>query len=100
MSGFYNVGSLVLGILAWVIPARIIFGGRRTNNVAKSIILSFSACAVSLSWQILEIHHRVTINDFGAIEDTIGGIASAAILLVSGTVALNLLAVRVTNKKK
>lgn len=61
--------------------------------------MSFSLCAISLTFQLFEINHRVLLGDYAAIEDTIRAILIASIALISVTVILNVVAfVKAKNK--
>ncbi len=89
MTEFYNITSLLLGIGAWSIP---IFAMSLNKNSGKRFNFSFyslALCSTSLLLQILELKHRVIINDIAAVMDTIGAISSVAMVLVIATVTLN-----------
>lgn len=89
------MGSFVLGIISWIIPVIAIIrrnNGCKFNNFS---LLSLSSCAIALLFQIFEIKHRVNIEDWSAIVDTIGAISVAAIILIVVTVLLNALATRI-----
>jgi hypothetical protein len=93
-----NLGSLILGICAWL------FGGlaiRAQDSLAshKDTFISFSLCAVSVLLQLFEIGRRVSGGDFAAVEDTIRAVQTAAVALVSVTVILGLIA-SIKAKKK
>lgn len=91
MVGLLNLGSLVLGLIAWILPVvslmRYVMRDRR-NWIVLSI-LSISACAISLWFQILYQYHLVKIEDWSALMDTTSAVAfvSAALLIV--TIVLN-----------
>lgn len=89
MSGFFNLGSLVLGVVSWLIPILAVcrcYKGRKQKSFS---IYSFTSCAVALVFQLFEIRHRVNIEDFSAIMDTVGAVCVVAVILVTVTVALN-----------
>ncbi|ANC77637.1 hypothetical protein ABE65_012855 [Fictibacillus phosphorivorans] len=90
MFGLLNVGSLVLGLIALVLPVVNIFLKKNKSWMMFSII-SISACAVSLSFQIFYTYHKVTIEDWSALNDTMytTAYASAALLLI--TIILNVM---------
>jgi hypothetical protein len=89
--GLPNVGSLVLGLIAWVLPI-VNLERRKRNNHKNGLVLlymSYSACAISLCFQIFYQYHLVQIEDWGAIADTMGGVALAAGILLLVTIVLN-----------
>lgn len=86
MHGLLNIASLLLGLGAWALPIAAILRRRRPRCAG-----SFLLCALSLLCQILYTHHLVTIRDWSAIEDTHGAVTFAAVVLVGGSVLLNLL---------
>ena len=82
-----NVGSLLLGLLAWTLP--LVNLVRYRENVAALAILSMGACAISLSFQIFYHYHLVKIGDWSAIMDITGTMAFASAMLITGTILLN-----------
>lgn len=101
MLSFYNIFSLFLGLISWILPIYILLKERKFSTLALciNIITSFTCCGVSLSLQLLEIHDRIRVEDFSGLMDTIDSITGAAIGLVLVTVILNLLALRNETKK-
>lgn len=87
MMVWLNIGSLLLGLLAWTLPLVNLFQNRK-YHVAFTM-LSMGACAVSLSFQIFYHYHLVTIGDWSAIMDISGAVAFAAAVLLGGTILLN-----------
>ncbi|MCC5803589.1 hypothetical protein [Rossellomorea vietnamensis] len=81
-----NVGSLVLGLLAWTLP----FVTYRKNQLTLAV-MSMGACALSLSFQIFYHHHLVKIGDWSAIMDTSGSMAFASAVLIIVTILVNAL---------
>lgn len=97
MSTFLNLGSLILGLAAWVIPiAAISMRKKRPLNLFS--IYSFSFCAAALLFQLLQVQHLVRIGDLSAIMDTIRATCIAAVVLVVVTGALNLIAARLCSR--
>ena len=91
MSGLLNLGSLVLGLFAWILPVvNLMRHGKHdhTNWVALSM-MSISASAISLCFQILEINHRVQVADWSALMDTMRAVAIVSAVLLIVTVILN-----------
>ena len=76
----------------WIIPILSIkcseeYGNKKCCN---SIVFSFGACVASLCLQFFEINHRVEIEDWSAIMDTIGTLKWVAVVLAVITLALNI----------
>ncbi|MUV37877.1 Cytochrome-c oxidase [Lentibacillus sp. JNUCC-1] len=86
-----NVGSLVLGLIAWTLPVVNLMQAKKPENKRWLVLLfiSFSACAISLSFQIFYTNHLVKIEDLSALMDTIGAVAFASAVLLSVTILLN-----------
>ncbi|MDQ0156722.1 hypothetical protein [Robertmurraya andreesenii] len=97
MIGLLNVGSLLLGIIAWILPVVNLAGYKKNNrsNWVTLSILSVSACAISLSFQIFYHYHLVLIEDWSAMMDITGAVASAAAILLIVTILLNTLTLMV-----
>ena len=87
-----NLGSLVLGVCAWVFAGLAIFVPKASAS-HRNTLVSFTLCAAALVLQLVEINRRVLLDDYAAIADTIGGILTASVVLVSVTVIVNLVAV-------
>lgn len=93
----YNIGSLVLGLAAWIIP---LFAVGKIYRFALCCIGSLSGCAISLLFQLLEVQSRVHINDWSALLDTIDAVVLAAVLLLCGVIVTNLIALFWARKGK
>lgn len=87
-----NIGSLVLGVCAWVFAGLAIWAPKACLS-HRNTLVSFSLCAAALVLQLVEINRRVLLADYAAIADTIGGILTDSVVLVSVTVIVNLAAV-------
>lgn len=87
-SGFYNVGSLVLGLLAWGVPVLAVNKGWR-NGLPH--VASMGLCGLSLCFQMFEADHRIKLGDFSALMDTWGAVTWVGVVLLAVTVGLNLL---------
>lgn len=96
MSAFLNITSLILGLIAWVIPLALFC--RRHQATPAAVLASGTACAAALLLQLGEIAHRVAIHDCSAIIDTIGAVLLAAAVLVAVTAALNLASLLIRTK--
>lgn len=81
-----NVASLLLGLAAWALPlAALVL--KKGNAFTYT---SFCSCIFSLLSVILSLAHVVEIRDWSALMDTIGAFVFAAMVLVVGTLLLNL----------
>lgn len=92
-AGWLNVGSLILGLAAWIIPIINLAGDKKQRNmkwIALSII-SFSACTIAICLQIFYNLYLVKIEDWAALMDTMRGVAVASTVLVIVTILLNAL---------
>jgi hypothetical protein len=91
--GWLNIGSLVLGLIAWLLPVVNLLRDKKQEN-KKWVVLSFvsiSACAISICFQIFYNYHLVKIEDWSALMDTIGAVAFASTVLIIVTILLNAL---------
>jgi hypothetical protein len=102
MFGLLNLGSLVLGIIAWLLPiGHLLLSNRQVHNNGIVIcMLSFSACAISISFQLFYNDHLVKIEDWAALMDTSGSSGVAVTILLIGTILLNTLTIIVHRIKK
>lgn len=93
MISFLMIGSLVLGLIAWTLPfinLRLFKKHKNRNRVASSI-LSMSACAISLCFQIFYNNHLVKLEAWADLMDTAGTSTFLSIVLLVGTIILNTL---------
>lgn len=90
---FFNVGSLLLGFVAWTVPlmqlARVWKG-----NSAAACTMSFALALASLVLQFFEIGVRVDAGDWSALMDTIHALKTVVIFFSTVTLLLNIAAVR------
>lgn len=90
MTAWLNLGSLVLGAIAWILPAiNISKHNKYSRNWFALSILSISACSISLFLQICSFYERVKAEDWSALMDTVSVIASVPAILLIGTIILN-----------
>jgi len=83
--GLLNLGSLLLGLIAWILPVINLANNNKAEhkNWVVISISSVSTCAIALYMQILYGNHLVKIEDWSALMDTSLGVALvSAILLV------------------
>jgi hypothetical protein len=86
-----NLGSLIFGLSAWLLPVVNIIQHRKQNYwswISLSLI-SLSACSFSLCFQIFEIYGRVLVEDWSALLDTMSTVAFVSAILLIVTVILN-----------
>jgi cytochrome c oxidase subunit 4 len=102
MSGLLNLGSIVLGLIAWVLPIANLmrYDKARHRNWAALSMASFSACTVSLCMQIFYGNHLVKIEDWPALMDTSSAVTLVSIILTVVTVILNAVTIAVYHGKK
>ncbi|MBP1947495.1 hypothetical protein [Virgibacillus litoralis] len=93
MISWLNVGSLVLGLIAWILPAINLMRNKKGNhrNWVVLSVMSISACAISLIFQIFYTNHLVKIEDWSALMDTTGAVAFVSAVLVIVTIILNVI---------
>lgn len=94
MIGWLNLGSFMLGLIAWILPAINItrYEKRSRNWITNWItlsIVSISACSISLFFQICSFYERVKAEDWGALIDAMSVIASVPAILLIVTIILN-----------
>lgn len=93
MINLLNSASLLLGLIAWILPMINIVNYKKLNNKnwATLSVISIGACATSIYFQLLYNNHLVNINDWSAIMDIIGFsvFLSSALLIV--TIILNII---------
>ena len=89
--GWLNVGSLVLGLIAWILPAVNLARHNKISckRYAVFTVTSLSACAVSLRFQLFYNDHLVKIEDWSALLDTSHAVALVSALLLVVTMILN-----------
>lgn len=88
--GLLNWGSLVLGLIAWMIPLFAIIRRKKSKtNSSIMTLLSTGACALALWFQISYINYLVEINDLPSLMDTIGTLTWVAAILLVVTFILN-----------
>ena len=90
MNGLLNIGSLILGLFAWMIPVVILLKKNASLRIAiKGIVLSFICTSLSLLMQMMETKQLVDRNDWSALMDTQGAVVFGAIVMLVVVVVLN-----------
>jgi len=93
--GWLNVGSLLLGLIAWILPVINLL--KRKMNVLFTFA-SISACAVALYLQIIYQNYLAIKEDWSAIMDTSGGLVFVSSVLLAITLVLNVIVLLRNNK--
>ena len=100
MYGWLNLGSLVLGLVAWILPIlNLVKRNKNHKNWALYLIVSTSACVISLFFQIAYHNYLVRIGDWAALMDTSGAVVLLTFILTVVTILLNTITVIVYNKR-
>ena len=96
-----NITSVLLGLVAWILPVINIMLVRRKKswNWGTLATLSLGACATSLWLLNYYTYHKVNIEDLAAVLDTTGAIMQVTAVLLTGTLVLNLVTYIVSRKK-
>ena len=101
MIGLLNLGSLVLGLIAWILPMVNLMRYKKQDhkNWITFSMISISACAISLCFQILYNYHLVRIEDWSALMDTMWAVVLAASVLLIVTIILNAITLIIYRKR-
>jgi hypothetical protein len=93
MMVWLNVGSLVLGLIAWILPVvnLMLYKKRDHRNWGVLSIMSISACAISLYFQIVYGNYLVEIEDWSALMDTRSAVVFVGSVLLIVTLLLNVI---------
>ena len=91
--GWLNLGSLVLGLIAWILPVVNLAKHNKADhrNWVAFSVASVSACAISLCMQIFYQNYLVKIEDWSALMDTSSAVALVSTVLVAVTIVLNMI---------
>lgn len=89
--GLLNIGSFVLGLIAWILPIINLMRYKKHDNRNWAVfsIVSISACAMSLYFQIFYSYHLIKIEDWTALMDTTDAVVFASKVLLVVTIILN-----------
>ena len=101
MIGLLNLGSLVLGLIAWLLPIVNLMQSKKHDNRNWVLLsmMSLMACAISLSFPITYNNHLVNIEDWSALMDTSNAVASSASTLLIVTILLNAITLLVYRRR-
>ena len=92
-----SVASLLLGLGAWSVP--LVQLARRRCTPA-GCIFSLGLALAALAAQLADIFAQVRERDWSALMDTIGPLLAVVVLFCAATLALNLLAAALGQKRK
>lgn len=100
--GWLNIGSLLFGLIALIIPIIKLMMQDKPNIKNLGILsgISISACAISLYMQILYANHLVNIQDWTALIDLTDTVAKVSAVLLIATITLNIITYITYNRKK
>ena len=90
--GWLNLFSLILGLLAWVLPLVYLIKSKAADSRQWSLYStgSFTACISSLLTQMMYQSHLVDVGDLSALMDTSSAVVIVSSVLIGVTVALNI----------
>lgn len=89
MHGWLNIGSLILGLIAWILPLIGFMKKDKPNQLFLLSMGSLSACAIAICFQLYYQVHLVEIEDWSALMDTTSAAATLSMWLLVGTIVLN-----------
>jgi len=89
--GLLNIGSLGLGLVAWILPiiSLMKYRTKTQNSWSMRSVLSLSTCAIAIYFQVIYNHYLVKIEDWSALIDTAGAVNFVAGVLLVVTILLN-----------
>ncbi|MCR1949860.1 MULTISPECIES: hypothetical protein [unclassified Clostridium] len=96
-----NPTSLLLGLIAWILPIINLMQFKKHENRSWIIlsIISISSCAISLFLQIIYNNHLVQINDWSALMDITDALVFVSAVLLVVTISLNAVTTFIYYKK-
>ena len=89
----WNIGSIVLGLAASILPLAAIglFDRSQVKGRFGLSVLSFACCLAAVVFQLCAVHQRVSLQDWTALEDTISVLVTPSAVLGIVVVVLNLI---------
>ncbi len=97
MLAFFNIASLLFGLVAWALPISTIVT-RRYRAVYPSV--SFGLCSVSLLCQLMQVQNLVRKQDWSALEDTQYAVVFAGIVLLMVNLVANIAAFAIAKLRR
>ena len=100
-AGWLNLGSLVFGLIAWILPGINLMQYKKANhrNMVVFSIASVSTCAIALCMQIYVTRLLVTREDWSALMDISPALVLVATTLLGVTLILNAITLVVYYRK-
>lgn len=96
MFGLLNLGSLLLGLITWILPILNLTRDKKQNkNWVVLSMISICACGISLCSQIFYTYYKVTVEDWSALMDTMYAVAYVSAILLTVTIILNVITLKV-----
>lgn len=96
-----NLGSLVFGILSWVIPGlALMLQNKKKISGVLFMFISFILMGISLLFQLMVQQALIAKNDTVAIMDTIDGVVMVSLVLLVGTILANATLLRALSKNR
>ena len=94
--GLLNLGSLLFGLIAWILPVMNLVKSKKTENKNWAVLslASVGACVISLWMQIIYTNYLVNISDWSALMDTFHAVVFASSVLIVVTAVLNIVTFR------
>ncbi|MBM7580697.1 hypothetical protein [Jeotgalibacillus terrae] len=101
MYGWLNIGSLLLGLIAWILPIAMLAKHNKKNNKSWPLfsIASISSCVIALLFQILYNDYLVRIEAWVSLMDTTRAVVVLSGILAGVTIILNVITAFVYNRK-
>jgi len=86
-----NLFSLVFGLSAWLLPVVYLLRDAKHGRSSWPTIsiMSMSAGAFALVFQLFSVFYRVKAEDWSALMDTIGAVAVVSAVFLVFTILLN-----------
>jgi cytochrome c oxidase subunit 4 len=99
--GWLNVGSLILGSIAWTLPVIgfLFFRKKYPQPSFGLVALSFAACAIAIFFQMMYNQYLIDINDMSALLDTSKATTTISGILLIFTAILNALNITIRIRK-
>ncbi|MCL2642361.1 MAG: hypothetical protein FWD52_02435 [Candidatus Bathyarchaeota archaeon] len=100
MAFWLNWGSLLLGLVAWLLPIISLAVENKAKNKNWTIfsIASVSACAIAVCMQLYFSAYLVTVKRWASLEDFTPNAANLSLVLIVVTIALNAITLVVYRK--
>ncbi len=90
MVSYLNLGSLVFGVLSWVIPCIALMTQKKWKISGEHVVfISLLLMGFSLLFQLMVHQALVFKQDLVAIMDTIDGVVMISTILIIGTILSN-----------